>query len=364
MKVLEIKTKDLEHNINKIKDRAGDKKIIAVIKGNAYGLGIEEFAKILINQKINYLAVSSVEEALELADKSLDATILCLEATSVKEEIESLLDKNIVISIGNIESAKRLNELAKEKNVKAHVHLKIDTGFSRYGFLYNEKEEILKTIKECTSIFIDGVYSHFSYAYSKSEEQTRLQYARFLEVKKFLEENEVKIPMYHICNSSAFLKYDDMFLDAVRIGSAFLGRISVPNNIGLKRIGMLKSNVVEIKKIKMGTPVGYSNSEIVKKDTSLAIIPVGYADGFHVGVKNDTIKFIDKVRILKKSLESFFKDEKIYVCIKDKKYPVIGKIGMNHIAVDITDADVKINEEVELEVSTILVSSKIRREYI
>lgn len=318
MKVLEINSKDLEHNINKVKARAKDKKIIAVVKGNGYGLGLEEFATFLINHEINYLAVSSVEEAIELADKQLDATVLCLEATSIKEEIENLLDKNVVITIGNRKSAKILNELAKAKKVKAHVHLKIDTGFSRYGFLYNEKEEILKTIKECTSILIDGVYSHFSFAYSKSEEYTRLQYERFLEVKKFLEENKVKIPMYHICNSAAFLKYDDMFLDAVRIGSAFIGGTFLPNNIGLRKIGKLKSNIVEIKEVKKGTFVGYSNSVKVKKDTSLAIVPVGYSDGFHVGVKNNTFKFIDKVRLLKKSLESFFKDERICVLIKEK----------------------------------------------
>lgn len=274
MKVLEIKTKDLENNIVKLQKRAGDRKIIAVVKGNGYGLGLENFVEILLEHGINYLAVSSVEEAIELADKKMNATILCLEATSIEEEIQLLLDKDVVVTIGNIDTAKKVNEIAKNMNKKAYVHLKIDTGFSRYGFLYTEKNEILNSIQSCTSILVDGTFSHFSSAYFEKEDYTRLQYKRFLEIKSYLEDNNINIPMYHICNSSAFLKYDDMFMDAVRIGSAFLGRISVKNNIGLKKIGMLKSNVVEIKKLEKGVPVGYSNSEITKKSTVLAIVPV------------------------------------------------------------------------------------------
>ncbi len=274
MKVLEIKTKDLENNIVKLQKRAGDRKIIAVVKGNGYGLGLENFVEILLEHGINYLAVSSVEEAIELADKKMNATILCLEATSIEEEIQLLLDKDVVVTIGNIDTAKKVNEIAKNMNKKAYVHLKIDTGFSRYGFLYTEKNEILNSIQSCTSILVDGIFSHFSSAYFEKEDYTRLQYKRFLEIKSYLEDNNINIPMYHICNSSAFLKYDDMFMDAVRIGSAFLGRISVKNNIGLKKIGMLKSNVVEIKKLEKGVPVGYSNSEITKKSTVLAIVPV------------------------------------------------------------------------------------------
>ncbi len=274
MKVLEIKTKDLENNIVKLQKRAGDRKIIAVVKGNGYGLGLENFVEILLEHGINYLAVSSVEEAIELADKKMNATILCLGATSIEEEIQLLLDKDVVVTIGNIDTAKKVNEIAKNMNKKAHVHLKIDTGFSRYGFLYTEKNEILNSIQSCTSILVDGIFSHFSSAYFEKEDYTRLQYKRFLEIKSYLEDNNINIPMYHICNSSAFLKYDDMFMDAVRIGSAFLGRISVKNNIGLKKIGMLKSNVVEIKKLEKGVPVGYSNSEITKKSTVLAIVPV------------------------------------------------------------------------------------------
>lgn len=274
MKVLEIKTKDLENNIVKLQERAGDKKIIAVVKGNGYGLGLEKFIDILLEYGINYFAVSSVEEAIELADKKLEATVLCMEATSIENEIRQLLDKGVVLTIGNVEAARKANKIAKEMKKKVCAHLKIDTGFSRYGFLYTDKTSILETIQESTSILVEGIFSHFSSAYFEKEDYTRLQYNRFLDVKNYLEENNINIPIYHICNSSAFLKYDDMFMDAVRIGSAFLGRISVRNNIGLKKIGMLKSNVVEIRKLEKGVPVGYSNSEMTKKPTTLAIVPV------------------------------------------------------------------------------------------
>lgn len=363
MKLLEVNSKDLEYNIEKILTRAGDTKIIAVVKGNGYGLGLKEFSGFLVNHGINYLAVSSVEEAVELANMNLNAKILCMEATSIEEEIATLLDNGVIITIGNYDSAVILNRLAKKKNRKAVTHFKIDTGFSRYGFCYKDKEIIYKAISDNPSIFVEGVYSHFSSAYFENQNYTDLQLSRFRAVKTYLEEKNIEIPMYHIANSSAFLTRDDVFFDAVRIGSAFLGRISVKNTIELKRIGMLKSNVVELKEIDAGTPVGYSNSVIAKKKTKLAIVPVGYADGFNVEIANDTFKFVDKLRILKNNFMTLFKDNKIYVFIDNVKYPVIGRVGMNHFAVDISNSNVKINDEVKIDMSPILVSSKIRREY-
>ena len=364
MKVLEINLNDLEHNINKIKQRAGNTRIIAVVKGNAYGLGLKEFTGVLIKNEITDFAVSSVEEAIELKQIRPGYNIICMEATCVREDLEKLVENDIIITIGDAATARILNEIAKEKGKKVNIQLKIDTGFSRYGFKYDQKAVIAKTIIENTSLMVKGVFSHFSYAYSKNVTYTKLQFERFLAVKEYLEASKIKIDLYHIANSSAFLKYSSMYLNAVRIGSAFLGRISVENTIGLKRIGMLKSNVVSIKEIEKGTAIGYSNSEIAKKHTKLAIVPVGYSDGFNIGIKNDTFKFIDKLRILKNSFIDIFKDNRIYVKIEEKKYPIIGKIGMNHIAVDVTDSIVKIDDKVELNVSPILVSNKIRRDYI
>lgn len=364
MKVLEVDSKDLEFNVEKIKQRAGNSKIIAVVKGNGYGLGLREFTSFLIKHGISDFAVSSVDEAIELSQVCLDCNILCMEATCVESELEMLLESNVTITIGNADTARFLNQLAKEKKVKANVQLKIDTGFSRYGFDCDNKEAILRTIRENASLLVTGIYSHFACAYSKKTEYTKLQFERFMSIKDFLEKNNIQISMYHIANSSAFLKYQSMYLDAVRIGSAFLGRVSVKNTVGLKRIGVLKSNVVSVKNIKNGTPIGYSNSEIAKRDTTLAIVPIGYSDGFNIEKKNDTFKIIDKIRMLKNDFVGVFKDNRIYVLINEKRFPIIGMVGMNHIAVDITGSDVKIDDKVKIDVSPILISSKIRREYI
>ena len=364
MKKLEINSKDLELNIEKLKQRAKNTKIIAVVKGNGYGLGLEEFSTFLYKRGINDFAVSSVEEAIELSRIIPDANILCMEATNVEEDLISLIENNVIISVENYYTAEMLNDIAKRKNKKVNIQLKIDTGFSRYGFDFNDKETLLKTIKDNTSLYVSGVFSHFSCAYMENVEYTKLQFERFLTVKEFLEKNSIQIENYHISNSSAFLKYQSMYLDAVRLGSAFLGRISVPNTLGLNKIGLLKSNVVSIKNIKKGRPIGYSNSEITKKDATIAIVPIGYSDGFNVNKQNDTFKFVDKLRILKNTIIDLFKDTRIYVLINEKKYPVIGKVGMNHIAVDITGGQVKIADEVKIDMSPILVNSRIRREYV
>lgn len=365
MKVLEINSKDLDYNVNQIKQKAGESKVIAVLKGNGYGLGLEEFAMFLKDRGISDFAVSSVDEAVMLSKLKMEATILCMEATAIKEDLEILLENNVVITVGSSEAAKTLNEIAKNKNKKAHVHLKIDTGFSRYGILYNEKDKIINVIKGNTALYFDGVFSHFSCAYFSDEKYTRLQFERFVKVKEFIEKNDIKIPLYHIANSSAFLQYPEMYLDAVRIGSAFLGRISVKNpSIELRRIGMIKSNIVEIKNIIKGTPIGYSNSDIAKKDMKLAIVPVGYSDGYNVEVGNDTFKMVDKIRILKNSFRAFFNKNRISLKINDKQYCVVGRVGMNHVAVDVTNNLVKIGDEVKIEINPVLVSSGIRREYI
>ena len=381
MKSLVINREDLKHNIRKIKEIAKDTgrldkhkpiKIIAVVKGNGYGLGLIPYSKFLIDNGIDFLAVSTVEEAVKLREAGLQARILMLSSTAIKKEIELLVENDIVITIGSKEALEVAETVAKEKNKQVKAHLKIDTGFGRYGFIYSKKQEMLDALKNIKNVQIEGTFSHFSLAFYEKNEYSEEQFKRFMDVIEFLKENNIETVMLHICNSSAFLKFKHMRLNAVRVGSAFLGRIAIPNTYGLKKIAYLKSNVAEIKELPEKYNVGYSNSFTTKKPTKIALVPVGYADGYNVREQRDMFRKIDRLRYIVRDIKDSFKDKSLYVNIlcketqekQYKKCKVLGRIGMYHISVDITGKDVQVGSEVKLDVSPMFVDSSIRREYI
>lgn len=187
-----------------------------------------------------------------------------------EEELKELIQNDIVLTIGSLEEKEKIKKIALEINKKVKAHVKIDTGFGRYGFIYTDEEKILEACKNTENIDIVGVFTHFSKPIDSK--WTHLQFENFKKyIPKIKEIN--KTIMFHCSSSTASLLYPEMKLDAIRIGSCIQGRVLV-NNLGLKKIGNFKTEIIAIKNIPKGYNISYSNEFKTKKETKVATIPV------------------------------------------------------------------------------------------
>lgn len=357
MKKLVVNKAILNENIRKIKTHT-ESIIIATLKNNGYGLGLDEYPRILLENGIDFFAVSTIEEAKTLRENGFTNKIMLLHSTSLATDIKTLIENNIIITIGSFDA---LETVIKNATEKVDVQLKIDTGFGRFGFLPSELEDLAEKLKNTDKLNIIGTFSHFSMSFNDSSTYTTKQFNKFKKAVKTLNKLGIDTGVLHICNSSAFIKYKEMHLDAVRVGSAFLGRILVPNDLELTRIGNLISKIEDTKTLPKGHFIGYSNTKKTKYETNIGIIPVGYLDGFCLKKYQDCFRLKDILREMYNDFKLLRK--KIYVTVGHKKAPILGKIGTNNIVIEINDG-IDINNDVILDINPMLVDSQIQREFV
>ncbi len=343
----------LAHNIGIILERAGDAVVWGVIKGDGYGLGCVELARVLSAYGIDHFAVTDVGEVRQLREAGfVESPILMMEGTCNPAEINELLDHGAILTIGSAEDAVMVDQVARERSTVAEAHLKIDTGMGRYGFLPEQIEKIYSLYTDSTNIAFTGIYTHFGCAVDAAV--TQKQYDKFQQVVQELRAAGFETGMVHCCNSTAFWKYRHMHCDGVRIGSALLGRVAFSGSHDLKTVGYCQAELEEIRTIPVGHTVGYGAGWVAKRETRIAVLSIGYFNGFGVDRGFDLWRFKDCIRGIARYIKAFIKHKALYVHVNGTPCKVLGHVGMVNMVIDVTDCDCKVGDMARVNINPLL----------
>ena len=344
----------LQHNIRLIREIASKTHIWAVLKGNGYGLGLINMAQMLHEQNIDRFCVADVEEVRALCNAGFGrCRILMLQPTQNPELLRELVSLNVICTVSCLEDALALNEIAERTGRTAEVHVKVDTGMGRYGFKPEETEQILQVYAAMEHLYVSGIYTHFSCS-GCSKRKTRRQFALFQRLLEDLKARKIELGEAHCCNSAAFFQWPQMYMDGVRIGSAWLGRTAAARQLGLKPVGYCESRVAELHMLKRGDTSGYCGAWKARRDTILAIVPVGWYHGFGVEYNRDTFRFRDCVRGCLSWMKALLTGKRLWVQVNGQKCPVCGHVGMLYTAVDVSRISCAVGDPVTLNISPLL----------
>lgn len=326
----EIDLDAIAYNTRNIKKLIGDKDLIAVVKANCYGHGVIDIIPTLLENGVSRFAVAMISEALEIRDNKITAPVMILGFTPLYLG-EELINNNIEQTVYDLDYAKELSKIALTLNKKAKIHIAIDTGMGRIGFLPNEKSiDNITEICSLEGIEVIGIFTHFSTSDEKDKEYSHEQFTKMLSVMDTLKKRGIDIPLKHVANSGAIIDLPDTYLDAVRAGIILYGYYPSDeidkNNLALKPALTLKATITNVKTLEKDMYVSYGRTFKTSNETIVATIPVGYADGY-----------------LRKLAENG------KVIIKGEFAPIIGRICMDQFMIDVTNIpDVKIGDEVIL----------------
>lgn len=331
----EINLDNIAHNISCIrKSIEPSTKLLVVIKADGYGHGYKQVAKVAVDNGADFFGVASADEAMQLRRSGFDTPILILGPVD-DDEFVHVVDLDISITVFNIEIARRISSIASALGKKARLHIKIDTGMSRIGYMaasdnHNAIIDEILTISNFPNISIDGIFTHFSKADDTESDFTQIQFERFLNICDELAQRGLNIPIRHCCNSGGIVNYPQYHLDMVRSGIITYGYYpsEQTNNGKLDLIPamQLKSKITDVKRVGAGTDVSYGGTYTTDKPIEIATFGIGYADGYFRSLSN-----------------------KAEVIVGNRKAKVIGRVCMDQTMADVTEIkNIKIGDEVIL----------------
>ena len=327
----EISLEAIGHNIREVKKRLPEGvKLLGVVKANAYGHGAVPVASYLENQ-VDYFATATIEEAVELRENGISAPILILGYVS-PSQYGDLVEYDITQTIDSYAQALALEKEAARQNRKAKAHLAVDTGMTRIGFQVTEHDaDVAAKIADLPHIELEGMFTHFSCADQEDKTYCSMQMEKYDKMTALLAERGGTIPLRHICNSAGIMEFDDHRFEMVRSGIITYG-IYPSEEVKKERLDLIpalswKSHVIHVKEVGPGIGVSYGATYVTEKPmTRIATVSAGYADGYPRALSNQGC-----------------------VLIHGKKAPIIGRVCMDQMMVDVTDIpDVQVEDVVTL----------------
>ncbi len=303
-------------------------KILSVVKADAYGHGAMQVARVLEDEGSYGFGVATLEEGIELRKGGLQSPVLIL-AGIYPEQIDELLEYRLTPTVCEVEALRLLERLARKRGVSLPFHLKVDTGMGRLGFLPSEINSLISELAGIKALKLEGVFSNFSQAERADGDYTQGQVETFKNVVKGLKAQGHHPRLIHLANSAAVIALPSSYFTMVRPGLVLYGVYpsrDMARRLSLKPILTWKTHILQLKRVPKGAGISYGRTFVTKRESLIAILPVGYADGYHRLLSN-----------------------RGSVLVRGKRAPIVGRICMDLTMIDVTDIrGVKQGDEVVL----------------
>lgn len=350
---LVIKQDAIVNNVKYIKESTGAK-VIAVVKENGYGLGVANLYNIIKDQDIFMYAVTAPCEAVALRKEGCETDILMLTPIFDFGELLSMVNNDVVIAFGDSRQIPELMYIYELTGKKPRVHIQIDSGLGRYGFNLDDIPN-LKRYKEYLSI--EGCFTHLAGSVNNYRRSVEKQVCVFNIALERIRASGVDTGITHVANSMAAMEFGSLGFDAVRVGSAILGK--TPCKEGLEEAVWLESKVFSIYNRLEGEHIGYSGEAYLKRDSSLAVVRIGTGCG--VGLIQKGPMDYTFGNFVKNMFKRITDVPELSVWINGKESPVIGRIGVSHMTVDVTENGVREGDTVKVQVNPLYVHPYVER---
>ena len=355
---IEVNLSAIQNNFRALQELAGEGvRLICVVKANAYGHGAIEVSRALRDAGAEYLAVTRIEEAVPIRQAGVSTPILLL-APAPADEVGEIVAHDLTACLNSYEDARLLSVAAQKQNKPARAQLKIDTGMNRFGVRAESAVSVARQIKELPQLQLEAAFTHFARAGGTAHDMTHVhaQFAVFQPLMRQVSHAvQISPTGFHCANSAAFLRFPAMRLSCSRVGTVLYGQFPSPvaeecatqQRLKLEDTWQAKARVLALREVMPGEAVGYGGEWTARKKSKIAVIGIGYADGF---AQEPQTRREEGVKALRKHARNFARDTARTfgygppdaprtVTIRGARAPIVGRIAMQTSTIDVTNIE-------------------------